>query len=98
MLRPGRLASAMWGKIDNVLVYLWVGCLRGYRVILAPFFSGACRFEPSCSRYAEQAVRRFGSLRGGWMTLGRLARCHPFNAGGLDPVPDSSLRIERREF
>jgi len=71
------------------VVPLWVFLLHAYRTLLGPLMSGACRFEPTCSHYAETAVRRHGTLRGGWLTLRRLARCHPFHAGGHDPVPDT---------
>ena len=58
-----------------------------YRVTLAPLVGGFCRFVPSCSVYAEEAVRRHGAVRGARLALHRLLRCHPFHPGGLDPVP-----------
>lgn len=61
--------------------------LTAYRVVLSPVMGPACRFEPSCSRYASDAIRRHGVMRGCWLALRRVARCHPFHAGGLDPVP-----------
>ncbi len=61
--------------------------IRLYRRVLSPLLPPACRFEPSCSEYAETAVSRFGLLRGGWLTLKRLARCNPLAKGGYDPVP-----------
>jgi putative membrane protein insertion efficiency factor len=69
---------------------LLAAALRGYRASLSPIFAslGArCRFEPSCSRYAEEAVIRHGAVRGSWLALRRVARCHPFAEGGIDPVP-----------
>jgi putative membrane protein insertion efficiency factor len=58
-----------------------------YRLLLSPLISAACRFEPSCSQYAAAAVRRHGAVRGSWMGMQRLLRCHPFHAGGYDPIP-----------
>ena len=58
-----------------------------YRLLLAPFFGGACRFVPSCSRYAEEAIERHGPWRGAALAAARLARCHPWGAHGYDPVP-----------
>ena len=78
------------GLADRLLIPVWVLLLRSYRVLISPLFAGSCRFEPSCSHYAEEAVRRHGSLRGFWLTLRRLARCHPLHAGGYDPVPARS--------
>jgi uncharacterized protein len=61
--------------------------IRGYRRLLSPLLPPSCRFHPSCSRYALEAIHRHGALKGSWLAVRRLARCHPFNAGGFDPVP-----------
>jgi len=61
--------------------------LRMYKRIISPLLPAACRFEPTCSEYAADAVELHGVLRGSWLTLRRLARCHPFCRGGFDPVP-----------
>lgn len=61
--------------------------IRAYQLSLGILFRGSCRFEPSCSRYSDEAIRRHGAVRGTWLTLRRLARCHPFHPGGVDPVP-----------
>jgi uncharacterized protein len=61
--------------------------ITGYRRFISPLMLPHCRFEPSCSTYALQAVQRHGALRGGWLAIRRLSRCHPFHRGGIDPVP-----------
>ncbi len=66
---------------------LLLGLLRGYKRFVSPLLPPACRFEPTCSVYAMDAVARHGALRGSWLAVRRLARCHPFNPGGWDPVP-----------
>jgi uncharacterized protein len=63
--------------------------IRGYRYFLSPLVGPSCRFHPSCSSYALESIERFGTLRGGWLALRRLARCHPWHPGGFDPVPKS---------
>ena len=63
------------------------GAIRLYQLTLAYFFVGACRFEPSCSAYAAEAVAQHGALRGSWLAAHRLCRCGPWTAGGYDPVP-----------
>jgi uncharacterized protein len=69
-----------------------LGLLRGYKIAFSPMFAGSCRFVPSCSEYASEAVTRFGVLRGVWLAAARLARCHPLGPHGLDPVPDRAPR------
>jgi putative membrane protein insertion efficiency factor len=60
--------------------------LRAYKWAISPLFPPACRFVPTCSEYAMEAVERYGALRGGWMAFARLLRCHPFARSGYDPV------------
>ncbi len=61
--------------------------IRGYQLLLSPLLPPSCRFHPSCSRYALEAIVRHGALKGTWLAVRRLARCHPFHPGGFDPVP-----------
>ena len=68
-----------------------VGLIRIYKILFSQLFTGSCRFIPSCSSYAEEAVLRHGAVRGGWLALWRLLRCHPFCEGGLDQVPRVGL-------
>ncbi|MFB2921849.1 MULTISPECIES: membrane protein insertion efficiency factor YidD [Aerosakkonema] len=67
------------------ILLIWL--IRGYRMFISPLFPPTCRFTPTCSQYGLQAIERFGPLRGSWMTVRRILRCHPFHPGGYDPVP-----------
>lgn len=71
----------------GVMRALVLGALRGYKRFISPWIPVACRFYPTCSVYASEAVERYGVVKGGAMALARLARCHPFHKGGHDPVP-----------
>ena len=64
-----------------------MGLIRGYQRYISPLFPPSCRFYPSCSEYTYQAVEKYGALRGGWLGIRRISRCHPWNPGGFDPVP-----------
>jgi putative membrane protein insertion efficiency factor len=72
------------------------GMVRAYRLFLSPSLGSYCRFEPTCSLYALQALDQHGAAVGSYLTLARIARCHPWCAGGLDPVPNASPRLFRR--
>jgi uncharacterized protein len=61
--------------------------IRAYQLAISPLLGARCRFYPSCSQYALEALESHGSLRGGWLAIRRLARCHPLHPGGYDPVP-----------
>lgn len=65
--------------------------IRLYRRVISPALPASCRFRPTCSAYAEEAVRRYGAGRGGWLALRRILRCHPFGGSGYDPVPGTTL-------
>jgi putative membrane protein insertion efficiency factor len=73
-----------------------IGLVRFYRFFLSPWLGSACRFEPTCSGYALQALQRHGALRGGALTVHRLLRCHPWCAGGHDPVPAQAFPLFTR--
>jgi putative membrane protein insertion efficiency factor len=65
-----------------------IGLLRLYRYLISPLLGNHCRYYPSCSEFAEQAVRIHGPARGGWLAVKRVCRCHPWHTGGVDPVPE----------
>jgi uncharacterized protein len=68
----------------SLLIFL----IRCYQRVLSPFIGNQCRFHPTCSRYAVEAIEKHGAARGSWLAARRLSRCHPLNPGGHDPVPD----------
>jgi len=77
----------MWAAIPFLPRRGLVGLVKLYRLFFKAWLGSACRFEPSCSAYALQALGQHGAARGAWLTAGRLLRCHPYCAGGCDPVP-----------
>lgn len=77
-------------KVKTVLV----GLIRFYQRYISPLFPPTCRYQPTCSQYGIEAIYYYGALRGGWMTMKRVARCHPFHKGGFDPVPIKDKKNE----
>ena len=76
-------------------VVVALALLRGYKLLISPYFAGSCRFMPSCSDFAREAVIQHGVVRGTWLAARRLLRCHPLGASGFDPVPlDGPSRFE----
>jgi putative membrane protein insertion efficiency factor len=78
------------GTKERAMRYVATLLIRIYQWTVSPLLGPTCRFHPSCSNYALEAINRFGMLRGGWLTVRRLGRCHPWHPGGFDPVPLSS--------
>ncbi|MEM9906750.1 MAG: membrane protein insertion efficiency factor YidD [Cyanobacteria bacterium P01_D01_bin.44] len=75
--------------------FLLISLIRGYRTLISPLFPPVCRFTPTCSQYAIEAVQRFGALRGSWLALKRIVRCQPFCKGGYDPVPEVFWTVDK---
>ncbi len=71
-----------------MITRLLLGLIRLYQIVLSPLLGRSCRFEPSCSRYTARCIEDHGALRGSWLGLRRIARCHPFHPGGYDPPPN----------
>lgn len=79
---------------SRLLSRAMIGGVKLYQLTLSPIVGGQCRFRPTCSQFAIEALREHGPFRGGRMAFGRLLRCHPFSKGGYDPVPPAETRVE----
>jgi putative membrane protein insertion efficiency factor len=86
--RANAAARGPWGVVERAVAALLLALISAYRRWLSPLLGPHCRFTPSCSAYGLEAIQRHGPWRGGWLTLRRLGRCHPFSPCGCDPVPD----------
>ncbi len=73
--------------IRSIPKRIMLGMIRFYRRFISPMFPPCCRFTPTCSAYAMEAIQKYGALRGGYLAVRRILRCHPFHPGGYDPVP-----------
>ena len=76
--------------------YLLIGLLKAYRAVISPLYGDVCKFYPTCSSYGLDAIRTHGSVKGTWLTMKRLVRCHPWSLGGFDPVPASDAQKVHR--
>lgn len=74
-----------------------LGLIRGYRRFISPLFLPACRFQPTCSQYALEAISTYGTIKGSWLAINRILRCHPFHPGGYDPVPSQDENTDSPE-
>jgi len=74
-------------KINFIFTQIFIGLIRIYQRIISPLLPSSCRFTPSCSVYGIEALRKYGAIKGGWLTLKRVLSCHPFGKSGYDPVP-----------
>lgn len=70
------------------IIWLMLGIVRGYQLLVSPLLGPRCRFHPTCSHYAIEAIQRFGAVKGTWLAGKRILKCHPLHPGGEDPVPD----------
>jgi uncharacterized protein len=70
-----------------MMQWILIALVRAYQIVLSPLLPAACRYYPSCSVYAAEALEKYGARRGGWLAVKRIGRCHPFRPGGYDPVP-----------
>ncbi len=77
----------MWHDMGAGTKAVFLALIRFYRRWISPLLPASCRFYPSCSQYMYQAIEKYGVLRGGWLGVRRIGRCHPFHPGGYDPVP-----------
>ncbi len=93
---PPRPAPLLRQRVAALPRSLLIALVQGYRLLLKPWLGNACRFEPSCSAYALQALQRHGAVAGGGLAGARLLRCHPWCEGGIDPVPDTVHRLFTR--
>ena len=77
----------LWLFVKSLFAKLMLALIAFYRTCISPLTPPACRYTPTCSQYAQEAIRKYGPFRGGWLALKRILRCHPFGGSGYDPVP-----------
>lgn len=82
-----QLLRTIWWAIGQFFGFFMLLLIRFYRFFLSPILPSACRFQPTCSRYGLEAIKKYGAFKGGWLTIRRISRCHPWGGHGHDPVP-----------
>lgn len=86
-----KLAASSDNPLRHIPRRLAAGLVRGYQLLISPVLPGSCRFYPTCSSYAMEALNHHGLFKGGWLALRRIGRCHPWGGEGIDPVPGSPM-------
>lgn len=82
------MLSYIWEKlIKPAFGWLFLVLIRAYQLLLSPILGASCRYSPTCSQYGIEAIRKYGPFKGGWLTIKRISRCHPWGGHGHDPVP-----------
>ncbi|WP_084163898.1 membrane protein insertion efficiency factor YidD [Olivibacter sitiensis] len=82
------ICAFIWQRIIKApLSFLLVVLIKLYKLLISPLFPGSCRYTPTCSQYALEAISKYGPFKGGWLTLKRIGRCHPWGGHGHDPLP-----------
>ena len=87
----------MPSAVSRLLARPLIGIVRFYRTVLSPWLGMNCRYQPTCSSYAIEALQRHGAAKGGWLALRRIGRCHPWGGSGYDPVPGSDDDSDARD-
>ena len=77
--------------------HILIALIKFYRFGISPYFPPSCRYNPTCSQYGLEAIDKFGALKGGWLTIKRIGKCHPWSEGGYDPVPESDENHNHKE-
>jgi len=83
--------------VKNFFSFIFLVLIRFYQYVISPFTSASCRYTPTCSQYAAEAIQVHGPFRGGWMAIRRISSCHPWGGSGYDPVPPAKGKEEKNE-
>lgn len=83
--------------LNRFIKSIFMGIIKLYQIAISPMLGASCRFTPTCSAYALEAIQTHGVVRGGWLSIKRIARCHPYHAGGFDPVPESNESLKQHD-
>ncbi len=96
MNKPQHISQGEQPLNRSPLAVLLMGIVRVYQLVLSPLLGPRCRFQPTCSSYALEAITRHGGIKGGWLATKRIAKCHPWGGFGYDPVPQGTNKAARR--
>jgi hypothetical protein len=91
------LRNRAGSAVGTAVAWPLLALVWAYRRVLSPLLGVNCRFQPTCSEYASDALRQYGGIKGGWLLLGRISRCHPWGGSGYDPVPQKGDEAETRK-